>query len=133
MKRFKVMLVLAMLVLAAVPAFALAQVSAATINSTGSLSQRGFLVTVSGTATCASSEWGNWAEVFVEVKQPIGTNVARGGEWTEITCDGTVQNWTMTVHATSSSPLFKKGQASVLASVCDWDNCVQVERRIQLK
>ncbi len=88
-------------------------------------------MTVSGTFTCDNT-WGQ-AELFVEVKQPAGTNVARGGGWTSVTCTGNPEPWTMQVHASSSSPLFKKGPASVFAVGYDWDNELQVERRIQLK
>ena len=82
------------------------------INSPATLVARGAAVDVPLDVVCTSRQ----AEVFVQVRQRAGSAIAQGDAFREITCEGDIQQITVTVFA-NGGKAFKKGTAVAEAQI----------------
>jgi hypothetical protein len=88
------------------------------VDATGRFSKSG-AATITGTATCSA---GANAYLFANLTQPVGriaTITGFSDMVLDVPCDGTAQQWSITI--TPSSGLFKGGKATahVFVSACD--------------
>jgi hypothetical protein len=82
------------------------------INSPATLVARGAAVDVPLEVVCTSRR----AEIFVQVRQRAGSEIAQGDAFTEITCEGDIQEVTVTVFA-NGGKAFRKGTGVAEAQI----------------
>ena len=82
------------------------------IKSPATLVARGAAVDVPLDVVCTSRR----ADVFVQVRQRAGSEIAQGDAFREITCEGDIQEVTVTVFA-DGGKAFKKGTAVAEAQI----------------
>lgn len=95
-------------------------IAAVQIQSPGVLVARGAAVTVPVLIVCSPSAN---ADLFVQLTQRVGSDIASGGGSASVTCTGNVQIVNATV--TANSKAFRKGTAvaSAFLQVCNQDGC----------
>ena len=92
------------------------------VNSPATLASRGAAVNVPLTVLCNSTT----ANVNVQVTERVGSKIAQGAVYQQITCTGLIQPVTITVPAGVNA--FKKGPAIVNATIfaCGHGTCGNV-------
>jgi hypothetical protein len=103
------------------------------VNRSGRFDPRSGAATVSGTVTCTAGASG---ELDLSLSQAVGRVATISGfNFTELSCDGTMQPWSLSIQPFSGK--FKGGHATVIADafVCNAVECASdhVERTIQLR
>jgi hypothetical protein len=98
------------------------------ISSPATLASRGAAVNVPLNVLCNSST----AVVNMQVTERVGSRIAQGSVYQQITCTGLIQPITITVPATGNA--FKKGTAIVNAtlSACGHGTCGSVNATAQV-
>lgn len=81
------------------------------IQSPAKLVARGAAVDVTLKVVCTSER----ADLFVQVSERVGSAIAQGSAFKEITCEGDLQDVTITVFANNKA--FKRGTAVVQAEI----------------
>jgi hypothetical protein len=92
------------------------------VDPSGKVNASTGVATVSGTATCANTQW---ASVSVDLRQPVGRlTTVSGYGYTNLTCDGTTHKWAVEVQPYSGRFAGGKATAGAYADACGRLECV---------
>ena len=101
-----------------------------TVDPIGSFDQKAGTATITGTVTCSE---GADAFVRVSLSQRVGRFIVRGFGGTDVTCDGTTQEWSVQVFGASGTFAGGRAEANVFAEACNELGCAVDEEQATVR